>query len=166
MFEINKVDTSNNNEKGVALINLDTITKVSQQPKHYSNQLYDGNGKLVSQDEDAPFFEIDTNEGLHFVVEETQYKVLKKELVKLGFTEIEKINRKDEKGVALVKLDNVKAIVEQRHVQDTNEDGTPKADTDGNPIYKPTQYALIRRDGDSVNVLETEYKRLVKELTK
>ena len=67
--QINKVNATTS-EVGKALINLCAIIAISQQPNHFSNKLFNENGDLVSQDQDKPWFEIHTNEGLSFVIEE------------------------------------------------------------------------------------------------
>ena len=158
MFKkINKVDTSNKNALGIAIISLCAIMSVSQQPNHYSNKLFDEEGNLVSQDQDKPFFEISTNEGLSFVVNEDQYQDLKKDLT--DFTEITKVNSRGEEGKALIKLESVKAIVEQPKVLD-------HVDEEGNQVYKPTQFAVIRRDSETFYVYEKEMERLAKLLNK
>ena len=158
MFKkINKVDTSNKNALGIAIIRLCAIMSVSQQPNHYSNKLFDEEGNLVSQDQDKPFFEISTNEGLSFVVNEDQYEDLKKDLT--DFTEITKVNEKDQEGKALIKLESVKAIVEQPKVLD-------HVDEEGKEVYKPTKFAVIRRDSKTFYVYEDEMERLAKLLNK
>ena len=165
MFKpITKVHVNNGTcEEGKALIDLETINSVSQQPNHYSNKLFDENGKLVSQDLDEPHFEILTNEGLSFIVKRDQYDNLKKDLVE--FIEINKVNSHDEEGVALVRPSGIKSIVEQIKVQEKDENDELKVDENGNPIYKPTQFAILRREGKTFFVYEKEYERLVKVLT-
>ena len=169
MFKlINKIDTSakdtQKNAIGLALISLAIIVSVSQEPNHYSNKLFDENQQLVSQDLDSPWFKVSTNEGLTFVVDEKQYNELKKDLSNL--TEITKVNDRDEEGKALIDLTQVKAIVEQVHVQERDENGNLKVDDNGNPIYKPTKYAILRKDGQPFYIYEKECQRLIKLLTK
>lgn len=162
--QIKKIDTSNGNVIGLALICLALVVSVSQEPNHYSNKLFDENQQLVSQDLDSPWFKVSTSEGLTFVVDENEYNELKKSLPNL--TEITKVNDRDEEGKALINLECVKAIVEQVHIQERDEEGNLKVDENGNPIYKPTQYAILRSDGRTFFVYEKEYQRLVKLLTK
>ena len=161
--QITKVDTSNKNALGIAIISLCAIMSVSQQPKHFT-RLYDEDGNVVKETLDEPFFEILTNEGLSFVVKEGQYESLKKDLT--DFTEITKVNHKGEEGKALINLESVKAIVEQPKVEEKDEDGNAKLDKDGKPIYKPTQFAILRRDSKTFYVYEDEMKRLAKLLNK
>lgn len=157
MFKkINKVDTSNKNALGIAIISLCAIMSVSQQPNHYT-RLYDEEGNVVSETLDKPFFEISTNEGLSFVIKEDQYEDLKKDLT--DFVEITKVNDRDEEGKALINLESVKAIVEQPKVLD-------HVDEEGKEVYKPTKFAILRRDSKTFYVYEDEMERLAKLLNK
>lgn len=157
MFKkINKVDTSNKNALGIAIISLCAIMSISQQPNHFT-RLYDEDDNVVSETLDKPFFEILTNEGLSFVVKEDQYEELKKDLT--DFVEITKVNERGEEGKALIKLDSIKAIVEQPKIID-------HIDNDGKTIYKPTQFAILRRDSKTFFVYEDEMERIAKLLNK
>ena len=65
----------------------------------------------------------------------------------------------------LLKLENVKSIVSQPKVAETDENGEEKTDSEGNVVYKPTQYALIMNVGKTYYVLEEEFEKLSKALT-
>ena len=79
MVEIKKINTRG--EEGVALINLDNIVAICQQPKHIT-KLYDDNGNVASETEDAPRFAVLTNCGQTYVVSEDTYNTLKDLLTK------------------------------------------------------------------------------------
>jgi hypothetical protein len=79
MLEINKINGKG--ENGVALIKEDSITGICQQPKHFT-RLYDDNGNLVSETEDAPRFAIFTTTGQTYVVDENEYQRVKDLLTK------------------------------------------------------------------------------------
>lgn len=78
-IEIEKINTRN--EKGKALITLDSIVGICQQPKH-TTKLYNENEELVSETEDAPRFAVLTNTNQTYVVEENEYTRLKDLLTK------------------------------------------------------------------------------------
>ena len=79
------------------------------------------------------------------------------------YYELTKINSYGESGKALIKKDNVIAIKEL-HV------GTIKSyDNNGNLISEtpaPKQFMVFMKDCESFYINETEYNKLVKELTK
>ena len=77
--EINKINKRN--ETGKALINLDNIVAMCQQPTH-TTTLYDEDGNVVSETQDAPRFAVLTNTNQTYVVDETTYNELKDLLTK------------------------------------------------------------------------------------
>ena len=78
-IEIEKINTRQ--EKGKALVAIDTIVGMCQQPKHFT-RLYDENQELVSETEDTPRYAVLTNCGQTYVIEESEYERLKVELTK------------------------------------------------------------------------------------
>lgn len=78
-IQVNKIN--GRQEEGKALIKLDTIVGMCQQPKHFT-RLYDGDGNLVSETEDTPRFAVLTNCGQTYIVSETEYENIKAELDK------------------------------------------------------------------------------------
>lgn len=78
-IEIEKINARQ--EKGKALVKVDTIVGMCQQPKHF-NRLYNENKELVSETEDSPRYAVLTNCGQTYVVEQAEYDRLKAELTK------------------------------------------------------------------------------------
>lgn len=78
-IEINKINSRQ--ETGKALINLDTIVGMCQQPKHFT-RLYNEDQELVSETEDTPRYAVLTNCGQTYVVDQAEYDRLKAELTK------------------------------------------------------------------------------------
>ena len=78
-IEIEKINTRQ--EKGKALVKVDTIVGMCQQPKHFT-RLYNEDQELVSETEDTPRYAVLTNCGQTYVVEETEYERIKAELTK------------------------------------------------------------------------------------
>ena len=78
-IEIEKINKRQ--EKGNALINLETVVGMCQQPKHFT-RLYDEEGNLASETEDTPRYAVLTNCGQTYVVEQAEYDRLKAELTK------------------------------------------------------------------------------------
>ena len=68
-------------EKGKALIMVESIVAICEQPKHIT-RLFDEDNNLVSETEDAPRYAILTNCGQTYVVEETEYQRIKDLLTK------------------------------------------------------------------------------------
>lgn len=77
--EITKINQRN--EEGKALIDVDSITGLCQQPKHVT-RLYDENDNLVSETEDAPRFALFTNTNQVYIVSEGEYNTIKDLLTK------------------------------------------------------------------------------------
>lgn len=77
--EITKINKRN--EEGKALIKVDTIVGLCQQPNH-TTRLYNEDGDLVSETQDTPRFAVLTNCGQTYVVSETEYTRLVAELTK------------------------------------------------------------------------------------
>lgn len=147
------------NEEGKALINLDNVVAVSQQHKHFTRLINQETNELVSETEDSPRYAILTNVHQTHIVGQDTYDMLKTKLN--DFTEITKINSKGEEGKALVNLNNVVSMVQQPKETEINEET-------GEETEKPTKFALLTEDVNSkvFFVGETEYERLVKELSK
>ena len=78
-IEIEKINTRQ--EKGKALVGIETIVGMCQQHNH-TTRLYDEEGNLVSETQDAPRYAVLTNCGQTYVVEETEYERIKAELTK------------------------------------------------------------------------------------
>ena len=78
MLKITKINTRN--EEGIALLRKEDIVAVVQQPTHFT-KLYDANGNLVSETQDSPRFAIITNVGQTYIVNETEYQRLEKDLL-------------------------------------------------------------------------------------
>ena len=78
-IEINKINKRN--EQGKALVKVDTIVGLCQQPNHFT-RLYDESGNLVSETQDTPRFAVLTNCGQTYVVDESEYQRLVAELTK------------------------------------------------------------------------------------
>lgn len=80
--EINKIN--GRNEEGIALIKVENIVAMVQQPKHIT-KLYDENENLVSETEDEPRYAVIVNDGTThqvYVVSQATYDELKAELLK------------------------------------------------------------------------------------
>lgn len=77
--EIKKFNTRN--EEGIALIKVDTITAMVQQPTH-KTVLYDEDGNVASENIDEPRFAVITNTNQTYVVSQATYDELKAELLK------------------------------------------------------------------------------------
>ena len=77
--EIKKINTRD--EEGVALIKVEDVIAIVQQPKHVT-RLFDENDNLVSETEDAPRFVVLTNTNQKYIVSEDTYKELKDLLTK------------------------------------------------------------------------------------
>lgn len=80
--EINKINSRN--EEGKALIKVDNIVAMVQQPKHIT-RLYDENENLVSETEDEPRYAVIVSDGTthqNYVVSQATYDELKAELLK------------------------------------------------------------------------------------
>ena len=77
--EITKINKRN--EEGKALIKVDTIVGLCQQPNH-TTRLYNEDGDLVSETQDTPRFAVLTNCGQTYVVSEAEYTRLVAELTK------------------------------------------------------------------------------------
>ena len=78
-IEIEKINTRN--ETGKALVKVDTIVGLCQQPKHFT-RLYNEDQELVSETEDTPRYAVLTNCGQTYVVSQAEYDRLKAELTK------------------------------------------------------------------------------------
>lgn len=77
--EIKKIN--GRNEEGVALIKLEDVNALVQQPKH-TTRLYDENENLVSETEDEPRYAVLTNTNQRYIVNQAQYDELKNALTK------------------------------------------------------------------------------------
>lgn len=80
--EITKINSRN--EEGLALIKVDNIVAMVQQPKHVT-RLYDENENLVSETEDEPRFAVIVSDGTthqSYMVSQATYDELKAELLK------------------------------------------------------------------------------------
>ena len=80
--EITKINSRN--EEGLALIKVDNIVAMVQQPKHVT-RLYDENENLVSETEDAPRFAVIVSDGTthqSYMISQATYDELKAELLK------------------------------------------------------------------------------------
>ena len=77
--EITKINTRN--EEGKALVKVDNIVGLCQQPNHYT-RLYDEEHELVSETQDTPRYAVLTNCGQTYIVSETEYKRLVSVLTK------------------------------------------------------------------------------------
>lgn len=78
-MEISKINTRN--EEGKALINLDNVVGMCQQPNHFT-RLYNEEQELVSETQDTPRYAILTNCGQTYIVSESEYERIKAELTK------------------------------------------------------------------------------------
>ena len=78
-IEISKINARN--EEGKALINLDNVVGMCQQPNHFT-RLYNENQELVSETQDTPRYAILTNCGQTYIVSESEYERIKAELTK------------------------------------------------------------------------------------
>lgn len=79
------------------------------------------------------------------------------------FVEIEKINSHQEKGKALIKLEDIVGIKEN-HVESDK-----LYDQDGNVVSetpKAKDFTLLLTNGTTFHIDETQYNKLVGELTK
>jgi len=80
--EITKINSRN--EEGKALIKVDNIVAMVQQPKHVT-RLFDENENLVSETEDEPRYAVIVSDGTthqNYVVSQATYDELKAELLK------------------------------------------------------------------------------------
>ena len=80
--EIDKINSRN--EEGKALIKVDNIVAMVQQPKHIT-RLYDENENLVSENEDEPRYAVIVSDGTtnqNYIVSQATYDELKAELLK------------------------------------------------------------------------------------
>ena len=80
--EITKINSRN--EEGLALIKVDNIVAMVQQPKHVT-RLYDENENLVSETEDEPRYAVIVSDGTthqNYIVSQATYDELKAELLK------------------------------------------------------------------------------------
>lgn len=80
--EITKINSRN--EEGKALIKVDNIVAMVQQPKHIT-RLYDENKNLVSETEDKPRYAVIVSDGAthqNYIVSQETYDELKAELLK------------------------------------------------------------------------------------
>ena len=77
--EIKKIN--GRNEEGVALIKVESITAMVQQPTH-KTVLYDENGNVASETVDEPRFAVITDTNQTYVVSQATYEELKAELTK------------------------------------------------------------------------------------
>ena len=78
-IEIEKIN--GRNEKGVALVKLDTIVGACSQPDHYT-RLYDENENLVSETKDENRYALFTNCGQVYIVEKGEYERVRDLLTK------------------------------------------------------------------------------------
>ena len=72
-IEIEKINKRN--ELGKALIKVDTIVGLCQQPNHFT-RLFNESGDLVSETQDTPRFAVLTNCGQTYVINESEYQRL------------------------------------------------------------------------------------------
>lgn len=80
--EITKINSRN--EEGKALIKVDNIVAMVQQPKHIT-RLFDENENLVSETEDEPRYAVIVSDGTthqNYIVSQATYDELKAELLK------------------------------------------------------------------------------------
>jgi len=77
--EIKKIN--GRNEEGVALIKVESITAMVQQPTH-KTVLYDEDGNVASETVDEPRFAVITDTNQTYVVSKDTYEELKTELTK------------------------------------------------------------------------------------
>lgn len=77
--EIKKIN--GRNEEGVALIKVESITAMVQQPTH-KTVLYDEDGNVASETVDEPRFAVITDTNQTYVVSQATYEELKTELTK------------------------------------------------------------------------------------
>lgn len=77
--EIKKIN--GRNEEGVALIKVESITAMVQQPTH-KTVLYDEDGNVASETVDEPRFAVITDTNQNYVVSQATYEELKAELTK------------------------------------------------------------------------------------
>lgn len=77
--EIKKIN--GRNEEGVALIKVESITAMVQQPTH-KTVLYDEDGNVASETVDEPRFAVITDTNQTYVVSQATYEELKAELTK------------------------------------------------------------------------------------
>lgn len=77
--EIKKIN--GRNEEGVALIKVESITAMVQQPTH-KTVLYDEDGNVASETVDEPRFAVITDTNQTYVVSKDTYEELKAELTK------------------------------------------------------------------------------------
>ena len=77
--EITKINSRN--EEGKALIKVESITAMVQQPTH-KTVLYDEDGNVASETVDEPRFAVLTDTHQVFVVNQATYDELKAELLK------------------------------------------------------------------------------------
>jgi len=77
--EIKKIN--GRNEEGVALIKVESITAMVQQPTH-KTVLYDENGNVASETVDEPRFAVITDTNQNYIVSQATYEELKAELTK------------------------------------------------------------------------------------
>lgn len=77
--EIKKIN--GRNEEGVALIKVESITAMVQQPTH-KTVLYDEDGNVASETVDEPRFAVVTDTNQTYIVSKDTYEELKAELTK------------------------------------------------------------------------------------
>lgn len=77
--EIKKIN--GRNEEGVALIKVESITAMVQQPTH-KTVLYDEDGNVASETVDEPRFAVVTDTNQTYIVSQATYEELKAELTK------------------------------------------------------------------------------------
>lgn len=77
--EIKKIN--GRNEEGVALIKVESITAMVQQPTH-KTVLYDEDGNVASETVDEPRFAVITDTHQTYIVSKDTYEELKTELTK------------------------------------------------------------------------------------
>lgn len=77
--EIKKIN--GRNEEGVALIKVESITAMVQQPTH-KTVLYDEDGNVASETVDEPRFAVITDTNQNYIVSQATYEELKAELTK------------------------------------------------------------------------------------
>lgn len=77
--EIKKIN--GRNEEGVALIKVESITAMVQQPTH-KTVLYDEDGNVASETVDEPRFAVITDTNQNYIVNKDTYEELKTELTK------------------------------------------------------------------------------------
>lgn len=80
--EITKINSRN--EEGKALIKVDNIVAMVQQPKHVTT-LYDEEGNVASETEDATRYAVIVSDGTthqNYIVSQETYDELKAELLK------------------------------------------------------------------------------------